>query len=92
MSVMFCGALAYADDIVLLAPSRFALSWLLKQCSLFSKLYQFNFNANKSEFIIHSHNHEIHHEEIYFMNKIIQSQTNCRHLGKRLVVNRVKNV
>ena len=34
---VFVGALAYADDIVLLAPSRFALSRLLKQCSLFSK-------------------------------------------------------
>ena len=72
---VFVGALAYADDIVLLAPSRFALSRLLKQCSLSSKLYQFDFNATKS------HNYEIHHDEIYFMNKIIQSQTNCRHLG-----------
>ena len=75
---VFVGALAYADDIVLLAHSRFVLGRLLKQCSLFSKLYQIDFNANKSEFIIHSHNHEIHHEEIYFMNKVIQSQINCR--------------
>ena len=81
---VFVGALAYADDIVLLAPSRFALGKLLKQCSLFSKLYQFDFNANKSEFIIHSHNHEIHREEIYFMNKVIQSQINCRHLGNTM--------
>ena len=36
---VFVGALAYADDIVLLAPSRFALGRLLQQCSLFSKLY-----------------------------------------------------
>ena len=63
---VFVCALAYADDIVLLAPSRFALSRLLKQYYLFSKLYQFDFNANKSEFIIHSHNHEIHHEEILY--------------------------
>ena len=32
---VFVGALAYADDIVLLAPSRFALGRLLKQCSIF---------------------------------------------------------
>ena len=63
---VFVCALAYADDIVLLAPSRFALSRLLKQYYLISKLYQFDFNANKSEFIIHSHNHEIHHEEILY--------------------------
>ena len=78
---VFFGDLAYADDIVLLVPSRFALGRLLKQCSLFSKLYQFDFNAKKSEFIIHSHIHEIHCEEIYFMNKVMQSQINCRHLG-----------
>ena len=77
----FVGNVFVGDYIVLLAPSRFASSRLLKQCSLFSKLYQFDFNANKGEFIIHSHNHDIHHEEIYFMNKIIQSQINCRHLG-----------
>ena len=75
---VFVGVLAYADDIVLLAPSCFALGRLLKQCSIFFKLYQIDFNANKNEFIIHSHNHEIHHEEIYFMNKIIQRHANCR--------------
>ena len=53
----------------------------LKECSPFSKLYQFDFNANRGESIIHSHNHEIHREEIYFMNKVTQSQINCRHLG-----------
>ena len=46
---VFVGALAYADDIVLLAPSRFALVRLLKQCYLFSYI-SFYFNANK-EFI-----------------------------------------
>ena len=71
----FVGALSYADDIVPLAPSLFALGRVLKHCSLFSKFYQLDFNANKSEFIIHSNNHELHHEEIYFMNKLIQSQT-----------------
>ena len=32
---VFVGALAYADDITLLAPSRFPLGRLLKQCSVF---------------------------------------------------------
>ena len=76
----------YNNDLILLDFCdfwpHFALSRLLKQCSLFFKSYQFDFNANKSEFIILSHNQEIHQEEIYFMNKIIQ--TNCRHLGNRV--------
>ena len=64
---VFVSALAYADDIVLLAPSRFTLFKFLNQCSIFLKLYQFAFNATKSKFIIHSHNHEIYQEEIYFI-------------------------
>ena len=79
---VFVSALAYyADDIVLLAPSRFTLFKFLNQCSISLKLYQFDFNAIKSKFIIHSHNHEIYQEEIYFIKKIIQSQLNCRHSG-----------
>ena len=74
---VFVSALAYADDIVLLAPSR----KFLNQCSIFFKLYQLDFNATKRKFIIHSHNHEIYQEEIYFIKKIIQSQLNCRHSG-----------
>ena len=52
---IFSGAVAYADDIVLLAPSKFSLNQLLKQCPIFSDLYQLDFNPNKSELVIHTH-------------------------------------
>ena len=78
---IFVSALAYPDDIVQLAPSRFTLFKFFNQCSISLKLYQFDFNAIKSKFIIHSHNHEIYQEEIYFIKKLIQSQLNCRHSG-----------
>ena len=78
---VFVSALAYADDIVLLAPSRFTLFKFLSKCSIFFKLYQFDFNATKRKFIIHSYNHEIYRVEIYFIKKLIQSQLNCRHSG-----------
>ena len=59
----------------------FCIGQVFERVFSISKLYQYDFTANKCEFIIYSHNHEIPHKEIYFMNKIIQSQTKCRHLG-----------
>ena len=41
----FCGALAYADDIVLLAPSINAVRQQLKICSDYATAYKVLFNA-----------------------------------------------
>ena len=46
---MFVGALAYADDIVLLAPSARAMRKLLLVCDEFAGNYSVKFNANKSK-------------------------------------------
>ena len=48
---IFTGALAYADDVVLLAPTKHAMSLMLKICSEFSKTFDLIFNADKSKFI-----------------------------------------
>ena len=44
----FVGALAYADDLALLAPSANAMRTLLKICDDYSKQYSIVFNAAKS--------------------------------------------
>ena len=48
---IFTGALAYADDVVLLAPTKHAMSLMLKICSEFSTTFDLIFNADKSYFI-----------------------------------------
>ena len=48
---MFTGVLAYADDVVLLAPTKHAMSLMLKICSEFSTTFALIFNADKSKFI-----------------------------------------
>ncbi len=48
----FVGALAYADDIVLLAPSPCAMRKLLAICESYALDYDVKFNASKSNFII----------------------------------------
>ena len=44
---MFVGALAYADDLTLLAPSPSALRLMLLQCEKFGKDYGIMFNPIK---------------------------------------------
>jgi hypothetical protein len=46
---MFVGALAYADDIVIIAPSVSAMRRLLHVCDTYANEYQIMFNAQKSK-------------------------------------------
>ena len=43
----FVGVLAYADDVVLLAPSANAMRKMLQLCDDFASDYDVKFNANK---------------------------------------------
>ena len=45
----FSGAIAYADDIALMSPSRQSLEKMLDICSVFSSDYNLLFNADKSQ-------------------------------------------
>ena len=48
----FVGALAYADDIVLIAPTpSSAMRQLLLICDMYAVEYDIMFNANKSKFM-----------------------------------------
>jgi len=47
----FIGALAYADDLVLLAPSANAIRSMLHTCNLYATQHNVQFNANKSKCI-----------------------------------------
>ena len=48
---MFAGALRYADDLVLLAPSPSALKIMLQCCESFALEHGFCFNASKTQLI-----------------------------------------
>lgn len=45
---VFLGALAYADDLQILAPTRYALKKMLAICEQFSAEFDVKFNADKS--------------------------------------------
>ena len=48
MGHQFSGALAYADDITLLSPSRSGLAILVKECEKYAAVYDIIFNSQKS--------------------------------------------
>jgi hypothetical protein len=48
----FTGALAYADDIVLICPSPYAMRRLLGLCDSFASEFDMKFNASKSKFLV----------------------------------------
>ena len=52
IGLLFVGAFAYADDVVLLAPTVFALNKMLRVASTFSIDFMISFNASKSKLII----------------------------------------
>ena len=53
---VFTGALSYADDLILLAPSRSAMKTLLGICESFSSEYALQFNAGKSKHLFFTSN------------------------------------
>ena len=77
----FVGASGYADDIVLLVPTRYSLSKLLNECELFSEEYLLTFNANKSNYIVLPHVCDNVSTNIDFMNNQIASSDSSIHLG-----------
>ena len=52
MSSRFTGALAYADDITLLAPCKLALSILVSICEKYASEFDILFNGSKSKLLI----------------------------------------
>lgn len=86
IGITFVGALAYADDIVLIAPTRFALRKLLGICSEYSKEYHVSFNPNKSMLLYFGEEDNQHPFE--WDGKLVNIESSAVHLG-HIIGNRV---
>ena len=51
---VYCGAMGYADDVVLLSPSLYSLRKQLETCSVYADEFNVQFNAGKSKLIVAS--------------------------------------
>ena len=68
----FIGALAYADDIVLLAPSASAMRAMLHSCDTFAEQYNVIFNVSKSKCMFFPpkgcHSRRVHCKPAFYIN------------------------
>ena len=81
----FYGALAYADDIILLNPTVKGTKKMLQICEMYAKEHKILFNAQKSQYLhIYSKKRNISSNTniSFFLNdKIIPCVNNAKHLG-----------
>jgi hypothetical protein len=74
----FIGALSYADDIVLLAPTLTSLKKQLHTCEQFSEEFHINFNCNKSKLLCFGERVNV---KLPFQGNIVPQVDNYKHLG-----------
>ena len=76
-------AFAYADDIVLIAPTIASLNKLVRICELYSTHFSLKFNSDKSFIQVFNHrsNVNIDNIDVYFFNDKIDVLSEVNHLG-----------
>ena len=78
---IFCGAMGYADDVILLAPTVTAMKHMLEICTQYGIEYSVLFNPDKTKFIhINNLNCNIS-PNILLMGKPIETVLFDKHLG-----------
>ena len=80
----FFGCIGYADDLVLLSPTKAGLEAMLSICKQYSLDYKVQFNGLKSQFIIFSNEFTKGQISIDTFGMIIQNQDSAIHLGHKL--------
>ena len=82
MGPYFVGAMSYADDIILLAPSVTAMQNMLKVCDMYASEYDLTFNGAKSQYMCINHKQNTNNNVQFFINnKIIEKVPHAKHLG-----------
>ena len=89
---VFLGAFAYADDLILLAPTLHATKFMLRVCEQYANEFSIMFNAAKSKLIIQSKNVSSCNVTpiVSFMNGNIEVVHSDKHLGN--IIGNVKQV
>ena len=76
------GALGYADDVALLAPSLQAAKSMLRICDNFANQFNVLFNASKSVLLVQGDKRQIYRNvKLYLNNQLIEQKSNAVHLG-----------
>ena len=80
----FVGCLAYADDVVLMSPTKAGLRKMLKVCSVFAMEYKLKFNGTKSQYIVFESKVSTCDDTIQVFDIDLKNQDSVIHLGHRI--------
>ena len=75
---IYAGAVGYADDVSLMAPSYTAAKSMLKICEKYAEEYQVMFNSSKSVLVCYNVSHNV---QLKLNNIILERQDAAKHLG-----------
>ena len=84
----FAGALAYADDIALLSPTRTGLEAMSKICEEFALDYKLMFNGNKSQYVVFRSSNCSGDTHFSFCGAVLSECKAVIHLGHKLYSDR----
>ena len=87
---MFMGVFGYADDLILVAPTKRSLCGLLDHCLDFSTEYKVKFNPAKNNVIVF-HNNTNQETSIIFDGQTIISKPQDLHIGNVIGQNELKS-
>ena len=77
----FVGALAYADDLVLMSPTKGGLEQMLNICNTYAAEYRLSFNPEKSQFIVFRNSFNKPRVTIHFNETPVRESESVVHLG-----------
>ena len=77
------GCMAYADDLVLMSPTKLGLEKMIEVCRTYSKEYHLAFNESKSQFIIFQRHGNVS-SKIKMGDAELTNMSSVKHLGHRL--------
>ena len=84
---LYAGALAYADDLTLLAPNLRAIQKMLSICEQFAEEYSVLYNPKKSVLLIEGRGANDINVGISLNGIPIRREDSCKHLGVEIGVN-----
>ena len=89
----FVGCMAYADDIVLLSPTKYGLSRMLDICNNYALEFQLQFNGQKSQFIVFHTKSNVTNRliSVNVFGSVIYNEDSVIHLGHRIFSNTQKD-
>jgi hypothetical protein len=77
----FCGIMAYADDVMLLAPTLYALKKMISVCESYANNFNIKFNGRKSQLIVFGQDVR---PKIYVNNEVVKTVDEVVYLGHRI--------